>query len=154
MSDSPRRNILEHFWAAFKFIDRGQTAVWTLVLVHCAEGRNRSAAFVIGYRMVRESLTLCQACMGLQHRRAATATDRTSSSSLVLCYRPCVANTLPHEHLHSISTRSGACMKQRHGGWPWLSVPCAESNAHEGFHRHPLQSACSVSRCTLRAHIF
>eukprot|EP00747_Dinoflagellata_sp_TGD_P223061 gnl/TRDRNA2_/TRDRNA2_94701_c0_seq1.p1 gnl/TRDRNA2_/TRDRNA2_94701_c0~~gnl/TRDRNA2_/TRDRNA2_94701_c0_seq1.p1 ORF type:complete len:283 (-),score=67.09 gnl/TRDRNA2_/TRDRNA2_94701_c0_seq1:283-1131(-) len=60
LRDSPRTDILGRFEEAFKFIDAAKKNKGR-VLVHCFEGRNRSASFVIGYKMQTERLRMDQA---------------------------------------------------------------------------------------------
>eukprot|EP00435_Cladocopium_sp_Y103_P069527 s39_g33.t1 len=61
LRDSPRTDVASHFEEVFDFIDAGRNSKSGAVLVHCFEGKNRSAAFVIGYLMQKEKCNLHQA---------------------------------------------------------------------------------------------
>eukprot|EP00927_Polykrikos_kofoidii_P066914 TRINITY_DN62476_c0_g1_i1.p1 TRINITY_DN62476_c0_g1~~TRINITY_DN62476_c0_g1_i1.p1 ORF type:complete len:761 (+),score=102.41 TRINITY_DN62476_c0_g1_i1:61-2343(+) len=60
LRDSPYTDILQCFDDAFAFLNSAKRSKGR-VLVHCFEGRNRSAAFVIGYKMSVERLTMREA---------------------------------------------------------------------------------------------
>eukprot|EP00929_Paragymnodinium_shiwhaense_P090959 TRINITY_DN51028_c0_g1_i1.p1 TRINITY_DN51028_c0_g1~~TRINITY_DN51028_c0_g1_i1.p1 ORF type:complete len:268 (+),score=50.90 TRINITY_DN51028_c0_g1_i1:206-1009(+) len=66
--ESPLTDIRAHFDEAFAFIDEARKDEGGRVLVHCFEGRNRSASFVLGYLMITEKWLLGKA---FHHAKAA-----------------------------------------------------------------------------------
>lgn len=70
LRDSPRTDVASHFAEVFDFIDAGRNSACGAVLVHCFEGKNRSAAFVIGYLMQKEKCNLHQALSRVKSGRS------------------------------------------------------------------------------------
>jgi len=65
LRDSPGQHVLEHFDAAFTFIDSAKGAVY----VHCKAGISRSATFVIGYLMWKFDVSYKEAYRFVQAKR-------------------------------------------------------------------------------------
>eukprot|EP01147_Barroeca_monosierra_P001779 gene1779-4890_t len=68
ISDTWNQALQSHFPAAFRFIDDARS-VGGRVLVHCQAGISRSAAFVIGYLMYKEHLSLDEAYRQVRFKR-------------------------------------------------------------------------------------
>mmetsp|Transcript_173865 Transcript_173865/g.557262 ORF Transcript_173865/g.557262 Transcript_173865/m.557262 type:complete len:642 (-) Transcript_173865:150-2075(-) len=69
LRDSPRTDLNKLFESAFAFIDSAKKSRGRC-LVHCFEGRNRSASFVIGYLIRSEKCSLAQAFLKAKLSRA------------------------------------------------------------------------------------
>ncbi|CAE8727559.1 unnamed protein product [Polarella glacialis] len=59
--ESPRTDLRAHFREAFTFIEAARQTSGGRVLLHCFEGRNRSASFVLAYLMCLERISLAAA---------------------------------------------------------------------------------------------
>jgi hypothetical protein len=70
MTDDPTYPIQQHFEACFEFISRALSQPESRLLVHCMQGVSRSATIVIGYIMLKYSLSLEQAEYLVKLRRS------------------------------------------------------------------------------------
>lgn len=78
--DNQGEDILSHMETAFKFIEESKH--YGNVLVHCHKGVSRSAAFVIGYLMKKNELTLEEALAHVQMIRPVVQPNSSFLSQL------------------------------------------------------------------------